>query len=64
MQCSILVPKNTNVDEVNNAILESLSKELHAYLNTNFLASTEESARATTGVSMDSLYSVKFLNNL
>ncbi|KAH8968658.1 hypothetical protein BDL97_03G140000 [Sphagnum fallax] len=29
MQCSILAPKNTNVDEVNNAILESLSEESH-----------------------------------
>jgi hypothetical protein len=26
MQRNILAPKNTNVDEVNNAILESLSK--------------------------------------
>jgi hypothetical protein len=40
MQCSILAPKNTNVDEVNNAILESLSKELHMYLSANSLIST------------------------
>jgi hypothetical protein len=32
MQCSILAPKNTDVDEVNNAILESLFEELHTYL--------------------------------
>jgi hypothetical protein len=31
MQRNILAPKNTNVDEVNNAILESISKELHTY---------------------------------
>jgi hypothetical protein len=36
MQRNILAPKNTNVDEVNNAILESLSEELHMYLGTNF----------------------------
>jgi hypothetical protein len=26
MQCSILAPKNTDIDEVNNAIIESLSE--------------------------------------
>ncbi len=36
MQRSILAPKNTDVDEVNNAILESLSKELHTYLSAVF----------------------------
>jgi hypothetical protein len=47
MQRNILAPKNTNVDEVNNAILESLSKELHTYLSTNSLTPTEEGANAT-----------------
>ncbi len=64
MQCSILAPKNTNVDEVNNAILESLSEELHTYLNANSLTPTKEGASATAGVSMDSLYPVEFLNIL
>jgi ATP-dependent DNA helicase PIF1 len=64
MQCSILAPKNTDVDEVNNAILESLSEELHTYLSANSLTPTEEGANATTGVSMDSLSLVEFLNTL
>jgi len=64
MQRSILAPKNTNVDEVNNAILESLSKELHMYVNANSLTPTEEGASAIAGVSMDSLYPVEFLNTL
>jgi hypothetical protein len=46
MQCSILAPKNTNVDEVNNVILELLSKELHMYLSIIFLALTKEGANA------------------
>jgi hypothetical protein len=46
MQCNILAPKNTDVDEVNNAILESLYEELHTYLNTNSLTPTEEGASA------------------
>ncbi|KAH9541362.1 hypothetical protein CY35_14G059600 [Sphagnum magellanicum] len=41
-QRNILAPKNTNIDEVNNAILESLSKESHMYLNANSLTPTEE----------------------
>jgi hypothetical protein len=64
MQRSILAPKNTNVDEVNNAILESLYKELHMYLSANSLTPKEEGASVATGVSMDSLYSVEFLNIL
>jgi hypothetical protein len=64
MQCSILAPKNTDVDEVNNAILESLSEELHTYLNANSLTPTKESASVVAGVSMDSLYLVEFLNTL
>jgi hypothetical protein len=64
MQRNILAPKNTNVDEVNNAILESISKELHTYLSTNSLAPTKEGASATIGVSIDSLNPVDFLNTL
>jgi len=64
MQCNILAPKNTDVNEVNNAILESLSEELHMYLNANSLTLTEEGANATARVSMNSLYSVEFLNTL
>jgi len=64
MQRSILPPKNTNVDEVNNAILESLSEESHTYLSTNSLALTEEGASVAARVSMDSLYPVEFLNTL
>jgi hypothetical protein len=44
MQHNILAPKNTNVDEVNNAILESLSEESHTYLSTNSLTPIEEGA--------------------
>jgi len=64
MQRNILAPKNTDVDEVNNAILESLFDELHTYLSANSLTPTEEGASVTAGVSMDSLYSVEFLNTL
>jgi len=64
MQRSILAPKNTDVDEVNNAILESLFEEVHTYLSANSLIPTEEGASAAAGVSMDSLYSVEFLNTL
>jgi len=56
-----MAPKNIDVDEVNNAILESLSKELHTYLSTDSLASIE-GASVVIGVSMDSLYPVEFLN--
>ncbi len=44
MQRNILAPKNIDVDEVNNAILESLSEESHTYLSTNSLTPTEEGA--------------------
>ncbi len=64
MQCNILAPKNTNVDEVNNAILESLSKELHMYLSTNSLTPIEKGASVVARISMDSLYPVEFLNTL
>jgi len=64
MQRSILAPKNTDVDEINNAILESLYEELHTYLSTNSLTSIEEGASAVAGVSMDSLYPMEFLNIL
>jgi hypothetical protein len=40
MQRNILAPKNTDVDEVNNAILESLSEESHMYLSANSLIPT------------------------
>jgi hypothetical protein len=40
MQRSILGPKNTNIDEVNNVILELLFEELHTYLSENSLIST------------------------
>ncbi len=63
MQCSIMAPKNTDVDEINNAILESLSEKLHTYLNSDSLVSTE-GASVVAGVSMDSLYPVEFLNTL
>ncbi len=62
MQCNIMAPKNIDVDEFNNAILEFLSKELHKYLSVDFLALTKEGASAVIGVSMDSLYSMEFLN--
>jgi hypothetical protein len=64
MQHNILAPKNISVDEVNNAILESLSEELHMYLSVDSLALTEEGASVATRVSMDSLYLVEFLNIL
>jgi ATP-dependent DNA helicase PIF1 len=64
MQRSILAPKNTDVDEVNNAILESLSEESHTYLSANSLTPTEEGVSVVVGVSMDSLYPVEFLNIL
>ncbi len=64
MQRSILAPKNTNVDEVNNAILESLFEESHTYLSTNSLTPTKEGANVVAGVSMDSLYLMEFLNTL
>jgi hypothetical protein len=64
MQRSIIAPKNTNVDEVNNVILESLSEESHTYLSANSLTPTKEGASVATGVSMDSLYPVEFLNTL
>jgi len=64
MQHNILTPKNINVDEVNNVILESLSEELHTYLSTNSLALTKEGASAIAGISMDSLYPVEFFNTL
>ncbi len=64
MQRSILAPKNININEINNAILESLFEELYTYLNTNSLTSTKEGASVTTRVSMDSFYPVEFLNIL
>ncbi len=63
MQCSIMAPKNTNVDEVNNVILESLYEELHTYLSADSLAPTE-GASAVVRISMDSLYLVECLNTL
>jgi hypothetical protein len=63
MQSSIMALKNTDVDEINNAILESLSKELHTYLSADSLASIE-GASVATKVSMDSLYPMEFLNTL
>ncbi len=64
MQRNILAPKNIDVDEVNNAILESLSEESHTYLSANSLTPTKEGASVAAGVSMDSLYPVEFLNTL
>jgi hypothetical protein len=64
MQRNILAPKNTDIDEVNNAIFELLSEELHTYLNADSLAPTKKGASAIAGVSMDSLYPVEFLNTL
>jgi len=64
MQHSILAPKNTNIDEVNNAILESLFEELHTYLSVDSLALTKEGTSVVVGVLMDSLYPVEFLNIL
>jgi hypothetical protein len=46
MQRSILAPKITDVDEVNNVILELLSEELHTYLSANSLTPIEEGASA------------------
>jgi hypothetical protein len=43
MQRSILAPKNTDVDEVNNAILES-----HMYMSANSLTPTKEGASVAT----------------
>jgi len=63
MQHDIMAPKNINIDELNNAILESLSKELHTYLIVDSLAPTE-GVSVVVGVSMDSLYPVEFLNTL
>jgi hypothetical protein len=40
MQRIILAPKNIDVDEVNNTILESLYEELHTYLSVNSLTLT------------------------
>jgi hypothetical protein len=64
MQCNILAPKNTDVDEVNNAMLELLSEESHTYLNANSLTLTKEGASVAVGESMDSLYPVEFVNTL
>jgi hypothetical protein len=64
MQRNILAPKNIDVDEVNNAILELLSEESHTYLSANSLTPTEEGASVVARVSMDSLYPVEFLNTL
>jgi hypothetical protein len=64
MQPNILAPQNINIDEVNNAIIESLSEELHTYLSANSLTLTEEGASVTVGVSMDSFYPMEFLNTL
>jgi len=64
MQCSILAPKNIDVHEVNNVILELLSEKLHTYLSINSLIPKEEGASVVAGVSMDSLYPVEFLNIL
>jgi hypothetical protein len=63
MQRIILAPKNTNIDEVNNAILELLFEESHTYLSANSLA-PEEGASVDAGILMDSLYLVEFLNTL
>ncbi len=64
MQHNIMALENTNIDEVNNAILESLFKELHMYLSVDSLVSTKEGASVVARVSMDSLYPVEFLNTL
>ncbi len=64
MQRNILAPKNIDIDEVSNAILELLSEELHTYLSANSLTPTKEGASVVVGVSMDSLYPVEFLNTL
>jgi ATP-dependent DNA helicase PIF1 len=64
MQCNILAPKNTDINEVKSAILESLSEESHTYLSANSLTPTEEGASVAARVSMDSLYPVEFRNTL
>ncbi|KAH9570923.1 hypothetical protein CY35_02G066600 [Sphagnum magellanicum] len=64
MQRNILAPKNTDIDEVNNVILESLSEELHTYLSVNSDSNRRRCASAAVRVSMDSLYPVEFLNTL
>jgi hypothetical protein len=47
MQRNIMAPKNINIDEVNNEILESLSKELHTYLGADSLAPTKGASAGT-----------------
>ncbi len=42
MQLSIMAPKNIDVNEINNAILESLFEELHTYLSVDSLVLAEE----------------------
>jgi ATP-dependent DNA helicase PIF1 len=64
MQRNILALKNIDVDEVNNAILESLFEESHTYSSANSLIPTKEGVSVVAGVSMDSLYPVQFLNTL
>jgi len=64
MQRNILTPENIDVDEINNAILKSLSEESHTYLSANSLAPTEKGGSVVARVSMDSLYLVEFLNTL
>jgi hypothetical protein len=54
MQPSILAPKNTDVDEVNNAILKLLFEELQIYLSANSLTPTKKGASVVAGLSMDS----------
>jgi len=44
IQRSIMAPKNSDVDEVNNVILESLFEELHTYLSVDSLALTESAS--------------------
>jgi hypothetical protein len=53
MQHNILAPKNIDIDEVNNAILELLFEELHTYLSVDSLASTKAGVSAIAGISMD-----------
>jgi len=62
MQHIIMAPKNTDVDEINNAIFESLFEEFHTYLSSDSLALTK--GASADGVSMDSLYLVEFLDTL
>jgi len=63
MQHNIMALKNTDVDEVNNAIFELLFEELHTSLSSDSLAPTK-GASVAAGISMDSLYSVEILNIL